>query len=263
MKENSGKLMFENETALLIKGFFEIQNEVGLGRDEQAYHNAICEWLAAMDIPFVSKPSLPVFLDGEAVLDLIPDVVVWDKITLELKSLRRSLREAEQVQLFNYLKRRQDPLGLLVNMGLSRVEWKRLAKSRRTQTAIKLKGITKNRSPVMEQLIVKLTAIQQQDLLGYGSMVMEKLVDHLLAGTGLHIQKNPICDSYFREKNIGKSLLDCVVIEHQLILVWTALYDHNHYNVARARSFLQAMNLQQALAVNFGTRELHIQRICT
>ena len=120
-------LTHEQETYLLRRGLFEVQNEVGLGMHEEAYHQAYRIWLQSQGVRVLSKPPHRLHLRGEVACTLTPDFVVWDAITVELKALHRRLHDEEKVQLFDYLKCRGDHLGLLVNVGLDRVYVDRLA----------------------------------------------------------------------------------------------------------------------------------------
>jgi GxxExxY protein len=114
-------LIYQDRTEILKRMFFEVQNEVGLGRQEKAYHQACVLWLQGEQIPFASKPPHRLMLGSDEAYVLYPDLVVGDSITIEIKALPRRLGRGEIVQLFDYLKCRDERLGLLVNMGLDRV----------------------------------------------------------------------------------------------------------------------------------------------
>lgn len=92
-------MIYESQTLLLRKGFFEVQNEVGLGRHEEVYHQALALWLKSENIPHTSKEPYPLLLAGETAHTLYPDFVVWDKITIELKTVTRRLQDPEHVQI--------------------------------------------------------------------------------------------------------------------------------------------------------------------
>ena len=114
-------LIYREETEQLIKGFFAVQNEVGLGRHEEAYHQAYNIWVAEQSMPVSSKPPLPLLVAGREAIVLYPDFVAWDQIILEMKAVPRPIEPSEERQLFDYLRARGGRLGLLVNMGLDRV----------------------------------------------------------------------------------------------------------------------------------------------
>ena len=67
--------------------------------------------------------KIQVHYDGQIIGDYIADVIVEDKVILELKS-NRDLHPAHEAQLVNYLKATGIEVGLLINFG-DRVEIKR------------------------------------------------------------------------------------------------------------------------------------------
>ena len=48
-------MIYEKETALLRRGMFDVQNEAGLERHEEMYHQAMILWLEKENIPYSSK----------------------------------------------------------------------------------------------------------------------------------------------------------------------------------------------------------------
>ena len=73
---------------------------------------------AAKEIP------IKVFYDEQIVGDYVADVIVEDKVILELKS-SKELHPAHEAQLNNYLKATGIEVGLLINFGSERVDVKR------------------------------------------------------------------------------------------------------------------------------------------
>ena len=119
-------LIYKEETHRLRRGLFDVQNEVGLGKHEKGYQQGCELWLKESDVPFVARAPHHIRLRDKIVHTMRPDLVVWDKVTVELKAEPRNLQNSDFVQLFDYLKFRRDRLGLLVNMGLTRVEVERV-----------------------------------------------------------------------------------------------------------------------------------------
>src|SRR5688500_5362697 len=101
-------LLFEDKTHLLRQCFFDVQNEVGLGRHEHAYHQACKIWFAEHRLPVVSKPPHRLLIEGEEAHVLHPDFVAWDAIPIEIKALPRKLVASDWVQTVDYLKFRRD-----------------------------------------------------------------------------------------------------------------------------------------------------------
>ncbi|MEX2608274.1 MAG: GxxExxY protein [Kiritimatiellia bacterium] len=110
------KLIHEDISYRIRGGLFDVQNEVGLGRDEEMYHKAFASWLCEHEIPFYSKPRHELRLFDTIAHVLYPDFVVADQVVVELKSRSSALKDGDKAQLVNYLKLRNDRLGLLVNM---------------------------------------------------------------------------------------------------------------------------------------------------
>jgi hypothetical protein len=59
----------------LIRGFFAVQNDVGLGRNEEAYQRAFEIWTAEERIPVASKPPVQLLLRDRVAHTLYPDLV--------------------------------------------------------------------------------------------------------------------------------------------------------------------------------------------
>ena len=108
--EQSGK------TAIVIKAFYEVYNELGFGFIENVYQNALFKELKHRGIPCVAHPKINVYYKGEAVGYYEADIIVYDSIILELKAVSRLMNEHE-MQLRNYLKATDMELGLLLNFG--------------------------------------------------------------------------------------------------------------------------------------------------
>ncbi len=255
-------MIYEDETALIRKGLFDVQNEVGLGRHEEIYHKALAIWFQKQEIPFVSKAPHPLSLNGMTAHVLYPDFVVWDKITIELKALPHRLQNSEHVQLFNYLKCREDKLGLLVNMGLDRVQAKRIIfeskKCEYVENWDHWNIITETDRNIGLQTRAVLKSIFDIHTTGYGKELIEKLIHFGLRQKGLKIMAAPIGASTYQGRELGKTPFDCLLIENCLLLVFTALFDDNQFNFHRGLSFMNALNIPWGIAANFGKETVQL-----
>ncbi|MEX2607591.1 MAG: GxxExxY protein [Kiritimatiellia bacterium] len=99
--------LYSEETYLIRGGLFVVQNEVGLGRKEEVYHQAFKVWLEKRGIPFASKAPHPIALGGETA-----------HILYHLFNIHR-------VQSF--MKHLRLPFGLAVNYGKSKLHLKALS----------------------------------------------------------------------------------------------------------------------------------------
>ncbi len=98
---------------------------LGPGFPEQVYHRALCHELAKARIPFVSEKAVDVSYDGIVCGEFRMDIVVDDKIVLELKALER-LADVHLAQALSYLKATGLTLAILLNFGQKSLETKRV-----------------------------------------------------------------------------------------------------------------------------------------
>lgn len=54
-----------------------------------------------------------------------PDLICFDKVVVEIKAIKQ-LTSADEGQLLNYLKASGKTVGVLINFGSPRLEWKRM-----------------------------------------------------------------------------------------------------------------------------------------
>lgn len=254
------------QTEVLIRGLFEVQNEVGLGRDEEDYHRAYRIWLRQQGIPHQSKPPHPLILGETVVHTLLPDFVAYDAVIVELKARPRYLRDSEWAQLFDYLKCRQGTVGLLANMGLDRVHVERVMHNPfkpdiDEDWSAWASFSNADDGRVADDTRETLRTIFRAHGTGYSREPTTKLLLGELQRRGLRLLVGPTAESYFDGQPVGNSVLDCVVIENRVVLVFTALFDNNEFNLSRAQSFKAALGIDHALAVNFGKRLLQIKAL--
>ena len=107
----------------IIAAAYEVHNELGHGFLEKVYKNALAVRLAECGIRCVSEVPLQVTYHDRVVGEYYADLVVEDKIVVEIEAVT-SLEPIHEVQLVNYLKATGMKLGLLINFGQS-VEVKR------------------------------------------------------------------------------------------------------------------------------------------
>ena len=110
----------------MIGACFEVYNEMGNGYLEDVYQESLELELHDRKIPFVTKPKLPIFYKGRSLRKQYEaDLIVFDRIIIELKSVKALLPEHE-AQLLNYLKATGRRVGYLVNFGaFPKLDWRR------------------------------------------------------------------------------------------------------------------------------------------
>lgn len=103
-------------TEQIIGAFYEVYNELGFGFLEKVYENALALELRDRDLTVVQQAPIVVHYRGHVVGEHYADLVVANKVIVELKAAR-SLAPEHEAQVLNYLKATQFEVGLLLNFG--------------------------------------------------------------------------------------------------------------------------------------------------
>lgn len=103
-------------TGQIIESFYKVYNKLGYGFLEKVYENALCSELRNQGLGVVSQFPIQVYYNGEAVGEYFADILVEDKVIVELKSAEL-IRKEHELQLINYLKATKAEVGLLLNFG--------------------------------------------------------------------------------------------------------------------------------------------------
>ncbi|MBI3771611.1 MAG: GxxExxY protein [Gammaproteobacteria bacterium] len=106
---------------------FEVSNRLGAGFLEAVYENALCHELTYKGVPFVRQKPLEVRYRGKIVGNYVADIVVGNRLLLELKALSK-LSPEHDAQVMNYLNASGLKVGLLLNfgtpkLGIRRIVW--------------------------------------------------------------------------------------------------------------------------------------------
>lgn len=117
-------LLHRETTDRILKGFYEVYNELGDGFLESVYENALFLVLKDSGLKVERQKDIPVLFKGTNVGDFKADIVVDGKVIIELKAIQR-LDKIHEAQVINYLKATGIEIGLLLNFG-PRPEFKRI-----------------------------------------------------------------------------------------------------------------------------------------
>jgi len=118
---------YKDVTETIIGCAYRVYNKMGFGFLESVYEKCLLIELCSAGLNAEPQKPITVYYNGEVVGNFIADIVVNDKIILELKSVRRIIK-VHEVQLVNYLIATGKPVGLLVNFGEFKVEIRRKLK---------------------------------------------------------------------------------------------------------------------------------------
>ncbi|HEX9023672.1 MAG TPA: GxxExxY protein [Geobacteraceae bacterium] len=122
-------MLHEEITEKIIAACFDVSNELGAGFLESVYEKALLIALTDRGLGAQSQVPLQVTFRGQIVGDFFADIVVENKILLELKAVK-DLAPEHQAQTINYLKATGIEIGLLVNFGNPKLEYRRFQRQK-------------------------------------------------------------------------------------------------------------------------------------
>ena len=115
-----------NEITYAINGaVFEVNRVLGPGFLEKVYENALLIELRERGLKAENRVPIKVFYKNKVVGEYIADILVEEKVILELKAVER-LKKIYEAQLLNYLKATEIQIGLLINFTHPKAEIKRM-----------------------------------------------------------------------------------------------------------------------------------------
>jgi len=121
------EILYRDLSFKVVGAAMEVHRQLGPGFLEVVYHNALVHELTLQRIPCETTKPLPVVYKGKTVGMYEADVVVDEKIVLELKCAR-ALNAAHIAQAHHYLAATGMRLAILLNFGQESLEMKRVAK---------------------------------------------------------------------------------------------------------------------------------------
>jgi len=125
MDTNKHELLFKEEVYQVVGCAMEVLNTLGHGLLEKPYENALVVEFQQQGISYAQQPRFPVIYKSVNVGEYIPDLIVFDKIIVDTKTIEK-IGNNEKAQIINYLKITGLRLGLLLNFKHAKLEWERL-----------------------------------------------------------------------------------------------------------------------------------------
>ena len=263
----AGKLLYKREVYELQGHLFAVRNKLGAGWSEHIYHQALVRSLKDAGIPFISKPRKSLQYRNEVVHIFEPDLIVWDRIVLELKALPYQITFLSEhiAQLLHYLKFFEKPLGLLINMAPAKVRTRRVLwtePSLDVQDNLIESSVYAEHRPWIDPIKSSIVSIGKQFGLGYSDSIYRRLVAIELRHQGLAVQSNIEVPAQWEQRVLAYHRTPVFLIESRCLLHITALANRNtRYDFHRMISYLDSLGLPCGLLVNFGFRQLQINLI--
>jgi len=119
------RMLYEELTSQILEASFEVIKELGTGFIESVYEKSLQVALLQKNLNASRQEPLTVRFRGFVVGDFYADMIVEEKVLVELKSVTRILNE-HKAQVINYLKATGIEVGLLINFGNAKLAYHRL-----------------------------------------------------------------------------------------------------------------------------------------
>ena len=113
---NQIDMLYKDITDKIIACFYKVYTNLGYGFLEKVYENSMLHELNKNGLKVVSQFPIKVNYDGVSVGEYFADIIVEDKVIIELKA-NATLSPENLLQLQNYLKATDIEVGLLLNFG--------------------------------------------------------------------------------------------------------------------------------------------------
>ncbi len=260
-------LLHEKLSYSLIGCFYDVHNALGMGYDEGSYHLALEERLKMSNISFQTKVQKSIEYRGVNIHTFIADLIIEDKILLELKNVATDFHPAHYLQILSYLKNWQMDLGLLVNFGTPSVHFKRILFTEKealfTEDYAELARLfSLNLKKNLQNLRTAILTILELYGLGYEDTIYINLLQAELSYKEIPFTPQTIIPIKFSKKVIRHFKLKVPIIDHSILCKVIALKDEIAPEINKMKTYLKDTNLPIGLLVHFGKEKLEIIGIC-
>ena len=114
-------------TQKILEGAFSVHNTLGCGFLEKVYSNALLFELRNMNLSCEREVPFKVRYKEVVVGDYCADLIVEKRVLVELK-VCASLDSVHEAQVLNYLKASSIQVGLLLNFGKPKLQYRRFVR---------------------------------------------------------------------------------------------------------------------------------------
>lgn len=127
MNTNEENLLYRDLSFRIIGFAMQVHNELGHGFLEKVYENALMVVLKREGISARQQAAVPVYFMEEIVGEYYADILVDEKIILEIKSVEKIIG-IHRAQALNYLKATGLRLAIILNFGKEKLEFQRVVR---------------------------------------------------------------------------------------------------------------------------------------
>jgi GxxExxY protein len=122
------EILYKELSFAVVGAAMEVHKVLGPGFLESVYQLALEKELRLRNIAFQHQVELPVWYKGDLVGIYKADLIIDNKIIVEIKGISK-LNASHQAQALHYLAATGLELAILINFGMSSLEYQRVVKS--------------------------------------------------------------------------------------------------------------------------------------
>lgn len=125
MNTNQPKILHQELAYNIVGHAMQVHTKLGNGFLEKVYENALMVLFRKAGIKAIQQAPITVMFDGETVGTYYADILIENKIILELKTASK-ISESHKAQALNYLKAMGLDLAIIINFANPRLEYQRI-----------------------------------------------------------------------------------------------------------------------------------------
>ena len=127
MDTNENEILYKDLSYKIVGVAMRVHSKLGYGFLEKVYENALMVLFRREGIEAKQQAPITVYFEEEAVGNYYADILVEDKVILEIKSVENII-DAHIAQTLNYLKATGLRLAIILNFSKEKLKYKRIVK---------------------------------------------------------------------------------------------------------------------------------------
>jgi len=125
MDTNEDEILYKDLSYKIVGLAMRVHRKLGYGFLEKVYENALMVLFRREGIEAKQQAPITVYFEEEVVGNYYADILVEDKVILEMKSVEKII-DAHIAQTLNYLKATGLRLAIILNFSKEKLEYKRI-----------------------------------------------------------------------------------------------------------------------------------------
>lgn len=247
---------------------FDVHNEVGPGVREETYQKAMELRLAEAELSFLAKPRQELIYLGEVADAFEPDLLIENKLVVELKSHKEGLSTANFRQVLNYLKFWNVRLGLLVNFAAHQAAVQRVLYEEKIVDPDENYDyvqplVTSELRPLLKAVRACILGVHERFGLGYNDTTYRQLIAIALRHRGYRNDGEQVVTPVYRKHQLPCSPITPILVEGKVLVEVEAVHDEINARAVRTmQTHLELTNAELGLIVNFGKNRFQLRGVC-